>query len=199
MQGTRLLNTVSETTGDITNLLRQVRSGDKDANGKLMAALQVELRQLAARAMRHERPGHTLQPTALVNEAFIRLASNSAIESKDRAHFLAIAARLMREILVDYARRRGAQKRGSGMKMTLDDGLALADDRLDDVIGCDELLGRLEQLDARQARIVELRFFAGLSVEEVADILEISAPTVKREWASARAWLHRELTARRAP
>jgi len=199
MQGTRLLNTVSETTGDITNLLRQVRSGDKDANGKLMAALQVELRQLAARAMRHERPGHTLQPTALVNEAFIRLASNSAIESKDRAHFLAIAARLMREILVDYARRRGAQKRGSGMKMTLDDGLALADDRLDDVIGCDELLGRLEQLDARQARIVELRFFAGLSVEEVAEILEVSAPTVKREWASARAWLHRELTARRAP
>jgi len=187
---------VPENTGEITRLLQGVRSGDKDAAGKLMAALHGELRQVAARAMQRERAGHTLQPTALVNEAFIRLAGQAGVELKDRAHFLGIAARLMREILVDYARQRGAAKRGSGMKITLTDGLLLSTDRLEEIVGWDEILDRLEQLDARQARIVELRFFGGLNVEEVAEIMEVSTTTVKREWASAKAWLHRELTAR---
>jgi len=184
---------VAETTGEVTRLLREVRSGDQEATGRLIAAVYGELRQVAGRAMRRERPGHTLQPTALVNEAFLRLVNQTGIEWKDRAHFFGVAARLMREILVDYARQHAAAKRGGGFKVTLDDSLLVSEGRLDEVIAWDEVLRRLEQLDARQSRIVELRFFGGLNVEEVAEVMEISTPTVKREWASAKAWLHREL------
>jgi RNA polymerase sigma factor (TIGR02999 family) len=159
-----------------------------------MAAVYGELRRVAGRAMRNERPGHTLQPTALVNEAFVRLAGNTGIEWQDRAHFFGVAARLMRQILVDYARKKHAAKRGGAARVTLDDSLLISDDHLGDVMAVDEVLARLETLDARQGRIVELRFFAGLSVEEVAEVMEISTPTVKREWQSAKAWLHRELT-----
>jgi len=158
-----------------------------------------ELRQVAARAMRNERPGHTMQPTALVHEASLKLAGAAGVEWRDRAHFFGVAARLMREILVDYARQRGAAKRGSGARITLDDSLLIAEDRLADVLAIDEVVQRLEALDARQGQIVELRFFGGLSVEEVAEVMKISTPTVKREWQSAKAWLHRELAQRSAP
>jgi RNA polymerase sigma factor (TIGR02999 family) len=190
---------VPDDGGDVTRLLRQLRSGDQDAAGKLISAVYGELRQVAARAMRNERPGHTLQPTALVHEAFMKLAGAAGVEWRDRAHFFGVAARLMREILVDYARRRGAAKRGSGARITLDDSLLIAEDRLADVLAIDEVVQRLEALDARQGQIVELRFFGGLSVEEVAEVMKISTPTVKREWQSAKAWLHRELTQRSAP
>ena len=185
---------VPEDGGEVTRLLRQLRSGDQDAAGKLIAAVYGELRQVAARAMRSERPGHTLQPTALVHEAFLKLAGSAGVEWRDRAHFFGVAARLMREILVDYARKHGAAKRGSGVRITLDDSLLISEDRLGDVVAIDEVVKRLEALDPRQGHIVELRFFGGLSVEEVAEVMQISTPTVKREWQSAKAWLHRELT-----
>ena len=189
---------MAEPVGDVTRLLRELRKGDHESAERLIAAVYGELRQVAARAMRHERPGHTLQPTALVNEAFLRLAGASGIEWRDRAHFFGVAARLMREILVDYSRKQHAVKRGSGPRVTLDDSLLVSADRLEDVVAIDEILARLENFDQRQARIVELRFFAGLNVEEVAEVMEISTPTVKREWALARAWLHREITQGRA-
>jgi RNA polymerase sigma factor (TIGR02999 family) len=184
---------VAQATGEVTRLLKEVRLGDKEAAGRLISAVYGELRQVAGRAMRRERPGHTLQPTALVNEAFLRLISQNGVEWKDRAHFFGVAARLMREILVDYARQHAAAKRGGGIRITLDDSLLISESRLEEVVAWDEVLNRLEHLDARQSRIVELRFFGGLSVEEVAEVLQISTPTVKREWASAKAWLHREL------
>jgi RNA polymerase sigma factor (TIGR02999 family) len=185
---------VPEDGEDVTRLLRQLRLGDQDAAGKLISAVYGELRQMAGRAMRNERPGHTLQPTALVHEAFLKLAGGAGVEWRDRAHFFGVAARLMREILVDYARKRSAAKRGSGARITLDESLLISEDRLGDVIAMDEVVKRLEALDPRQGRIVELRFFGGLSVEEVAEVMQISTPTVKREWQSAKAWLHRELT-----
>lgn len=183
----------------MTRLLRQLRSGDRDAAGKLISAVYGELRQVAARAMRNERPGHTLQPTALVHEAFLKLAGSAGVEWRDRAHFFGVAARLMREILVDYARQRNAAKRGNGARITLDDSLLIAADRISDVLAIDEVVKRLEALDPRQGHIVELRFFGGLNVEEVAEVMRISTPTVKREWQSAKAWLHRELSKTGAP
>ena len=180
-------------TGEVTRLLRQLRSEDPNAAAKVMTAVYSELRQVAARCMRRERPGHTLQPTALVHEAFLRLTGAANVEWRDRAHFFGVAARLMRQILVDYARKHDALKRG-GARITMSDDMFISEDRLEEVIAWDEVLGRLEVLDSRQGRIVELRFFAGLNVEEIAEVMEISTPTVKREWASAKAWLHRELT-----
>ena len=188
---------MAQQTGEVTRLLSEARSGNQEATGRLMAAVYGELRQVARRAMRRERPDHTLQPTALVNEAFLRLVNQTGLVWEDRAHFFGVAARLMREILVDYARQHGAAKRGSGLKVTLDDALLISEGRLEEVIAWDQLLKRLEHLDARQSRIVELRFFAGLTLEEVAEVMEISAQTVKREWASAKAWLHRELVSGR--
>jgi RNA polymerase sigma-70 factor, ECF subfamily len=185
---------VAEDRCDLTQLLRNLRSGDDTAAAKVVAAAYGELRKVAARCMRYERPGHTLQPTALVNEAFLRLVGATGVEWQDRAHFYAVAARLMRQILVDHARRRRAGKRDGGARVTFDDRMVLREDRIDDVIAIDEVLARLETLDARQGRIVELRFFAGMSVEEIAEVIHASTPTVKREWSSAKAWLHRELT-----
>jgi RNA polymerase sigma-70 factor, ECF subfamily len=182
---------------DLTQLLRRLRAGDEEAAAQVAAAAYGELHKLAARCLRRERPGHTLQPTALVNEAFLKLAANTRAEWRDRAQFYAVAARLMRRILVDYARKRGAGKRGGGHQVTLEENLVLREERIEDVLGVDEVLGRLEALDPRQGRIVELRFFSGLTVEEIAEVLGISAPTVKREWSSAKAWLHRELSAGR--
>jgi RNA polymerase sigma-70 factor, ECF subfamily len=190
---------IAQSDGDVTRMLRQLRSGDQNAAGKLISAVYGELRQLAARAMRRERPGHTLQPTALVNEAFLRLAGAARVEWRDRAHFFGVAAHVMREILVDYARQRSAAKRDSGIRITLDDSLLAAEDRLSDAVAIDEVIEHLSKLDARQGQIVELRFFGGLNVEEIAEVLGISTPTVKREWQSAKAWLHRELTRRSAP
>jgi RNA polymerase sigma factor (TIGR02999 family) len=145
--------------------------------------------------MRRERSGHTLQPTALVHEAYLRLVGQREVQWKSRAHFYSIAGRIMRRILLDFARKRRSAKRGgAGVKVTLDEGLVVAENRLDDVLLIDEALHRLAEMDERQGRIVELRFFAGLSVEETALALEISPITVKRDWNSARAWLYREIS-----
>ena len=179
---------------DLTQLLRELRSGNDDAAARVVAAAYGELRKIAARCMQNERPGHTLQPTALVNEAFLRLTGTTGVDWHDRAQFYGVAARLMRQILVDHARKRRAGKRDGGARVTWEDRLILREDRIEDVIAMDEILGRLEALDVRQGRIVELRFFAGMSVEEIAEVMRISTPTVKREWNSAKAWLHRELT-----
>ncbi len=184
---------MADQTGDVTRLLRQIRSGNEDAAAKALAAVYGELREAAARAMRSERLGHTLQPTALVNEAFMRIAGNAGVEWRDRAHFLGVAARLMREILVDYARKHNAAKRG-GLRIPLEDSLLISHDRLEEVVAVDEILDRLEKIDPRQGRIVELRFFGGLNVDEVAEVMSVSTATVKREWALAKAWLHRAMT-----
>jgi RNA polymerase sigma factor (TIGR02999 family) len=184
---------VPDRKGEVTELLRQFRAGDAAATARLVAAVYDELRHVAARALRNERPGHTLQPTALVNEVFLRLVKSGGVDCHDRAHFFGIAAKLMRQILVDYARQHDAAKRG-GAKVTIADEMFVSQNRLEDVIAWDHLLHRLEELDPRQSQIVELRFFAGLTVEEIAKAMGIAAPTVKREWASAKAWLHRELS-----
>ena len=185
-----------EQAQNLTQLLRRLRWGDEDAAAQVASAAYGELHKIASRCLRRERPGHTLQPPALVNEAFLKLVGNTRAEWRDRAQFYGVAARLMRRILVDYARKRAAGKRGGGHQVTLEENLVLREERLEDVLGVDEVLERLEALDARQARIVELRFFSGLTMEEIAEVMQISTPTVKREWSSAKAWLHRELAAR---
>jgi RNA polymerase sigma-70 factor, ECF subfamily len=189
---------VADDGGNLTRLLQELRSGDDTAAARLVAAAYGELRKVAARCMRNERAGHTLQPTALVNEAFLRLAGTTGVDWRDRAQFYGVAARLMRQILVDHARKRSTAKRAGGGRVSFEDRLILREDRIEDVIAMDQVLGRLEALDARQGRIVELRFFAGMSVEEIAEVMCISTPTVKREWSSAKAWLHRELTGGKA-
>jgi RNA polymerase sigma-70 factor, ECF subfamily len=155
-----------------------------------------ELHQLAARKLRHERDGHTLSATALVHEAWLELNKLNRIQWQNRAHFLAVAAQAMRRILIDYAVARRREKRGGGQQvLSLDEGdaLAIAHERADELVALEEALARLQQLNERQARIVECRFFGGMSVEETADALNVSPATVKREWAIARAWLNREL------
>jgi RNA polymerase sigma factor (TIGR02999 family) len=181
----------------VTELLQQVRAGDRSAFAKLWPVVYEELRTLASRLLHAERPGHTLQPTALVHEAYLRLVDERA-GWQDRAHFFAIAAQAMRRILVDYARGHLASKRGGSLRrVSLDGSLAApaaADVSLDDVIEVDEALGELAALDAFEARVVELRYFGGLTVEETAAALGVSPATVKREWQMARAWLYRRLS-----
>jgi len=185
--------------GDITQLLVDLRRGSPEADAKLAPLVYTQLRRLAAHYMKHERPGHTLQPTALVNEAYLRLVAWQEANWKDRAHFFRVAARLMRQILVEHARARSAGKRGGSIqKITLDEALEFSPERSDELIALDDALQSLERLDPRQTQIVELRFFVGLSVEETAEALGISARTVKRDWNVARAWLHGELTQRGA-
>lgn len=183
---------------EVTRLLRRFSAGDELAAEALIPLIYAELHDIAERQMRHERGDHTLQPTALVNEAFLRLAGNHDADWKNRQHFLSLAAQAMRRILVDHARRRNAQKRGGRQdKLELNDALRLSsDDEHDamDLESLDESLEQLAALDPRQAKVVELRFFGGLSVEETAEVLEISTATVKRDWAFARAWLKRALS-----
>ncbi len=185
----------SESDGhEVTALLGKLSSGNADAADRLAPLIYSELRHLAANCMRRERIGHTLQPTALVHEAYIRLVGQKEVHWKSRAHFYSIAGRIMRRILLDFARKRLSSKRGgAGQKVTLDEGLMVSEDRLDDILLIDEALNRLTEMDERQGRIVELRFFAGLSVEETALALDISPITVKRDWNSAKAWLYREI------
>ena len=178
----------------ITELLRQARDGDEGALGELYPLIYEQLRALATAQMRNERDGHTLQPTALVNEAFLKLVDHDRASYNDRGHFMAIAATAMRRVLIDHARARGREKRGGGArKVALDDVLAGADARGLDLLALDEALQKLAAMDPRKARIVELRFFAGLSVTEAAAAMDVSEKTVKREWAVARGWLRREL------
>ena len=179
---------------NVTSLLRLAARGDKKAEADLLARIYGDLHRIARGHLRRERSGHTLQPTALVHEAFIRLTSQQDTDWKDRAHFFGIAAQLMRRILVDYARQRNALKRGAGnVKVDLEEGLTVFDKDSALIIDVDRALKKLEELSPRQARIVEVRFFSGLTEEETAEVLEVSSRTVKRDWAMARAWLYAEL------
>ena len=181
-------------TGDATELLRAWRAGDTGARDRLVALVYPELHAIADRQLRGERAQHTLQPTALVNEAYLRLSGLSRMDWQDRAHFVRMAARVMREVLVDHARRRDAAKRDGGHRVTLT-GLDLPAEAADvDVVALDSALVRLEQIDADKARVVELRYFGGLTIEETAEALGISPATVKRHWTAARAWLFEALS-----
>ena len=176
---------------DLTELLAECSNGNKEAFDKLMPVVYDELRRLAHRYMRRERPGQTMQTTALVNEAYLRLIDYKRMQWQGRAHFFAVAAQAMRRILVEQARKHHAAKRGGdAQKVTLDDTAIVSRERVEEVIAVDNALTELEALDVRKARIVELRFFSGLNVEETAEVMGISAPTVKREWRAAKAWLH---------
>ena len=182
------------TSHEITQLLIRWRDGDRSALDELMPAVYDELRRMADRYMRGERKGHTLQTSALVNEAYLRLAGHDQMQWQNRAHFFAIAAQAMRRILVDHARRRGNQKRGGDVqKVNLDEAAAVTTERDAEIIALDEALVELAKVDPRKARMVELRYFGGLSVEETAQVLGVGHATVMRDWGMARAWLLREL------
>lgn len=184
----------SDQPGDITQILENVRAGDQDAYERLMPLVYAEMRRLAARYLRRERPDHTLQPTALVHEAFLKLVDQRRVDWRNRAHFFGIAAQAMRRILVDHARGVQRQKRGGRERpVPIEDVQIAMAPRSLDVVALDEALNRLGELDEQQSRVVELRFFGGLSIEETAEVLGISSSTVKREWSMARAWLHQEL------
>lgn len=184
----------SSTPGEVTAILQRVNAGHDDACVKLVSLLYDELRALAARQMRQERWDHTLEPTALVNEAFIRLLGDQNLRIEDRAHFFGAAAEVMRRILVDHARKKLAEKRGGGRRaVALDEGVVWREENSEDMLAIDEALTRLAGVDPEKARIVELRYFGGLSVEETAAVLNVSARTVKRKWRFAKAWLYREI------
>lgn len=185
---------MSSPAGPITDLLARAQAGDPAASDALARAVHAELHSLAAGYLRKERPDHTLSPTALVNEAYLRLLGQSAVEWKNRSHFFGIAAQIMRRLLVDHARRTFAGRRDRSIVITLSDELPSADNTAIDILGVHDALNRLAELDERQARIVELKFFVGLSVEEIGKVIEVSPATVSREWALARAWLQQELT-----
>lgn len=181
-------------SGEVTRLLIEWSSGKAEALENLLPLVYDELRRIAGGYLRRERPGHVLQPTALVHEVFLKLVDQQAIEWKSRAHFFGIMARSMRQILVDHARARTADRRGGdAIRIPLDEGLMGTPPRAVDLINLDDVLNRLASLDPDLARMVELRFFGGLTVEEAAVVLEISPRTVKREWRTARAWLQKEL------
>ena len=173
-------------------MLALARKGDSEASDALIQMVYPELRRLAASYLRRERPGHTLQPTALVHETYLRLAGKS-LDFENRAHFFGVVAHLMRQILVEYARTRKMLKRDA-RKVTLDNDLPVAAPESEDLVALDAALEKLASIDERQARIVELRYFGGLTIAETASLLDISEKTVKRDWALARTWLHREIS-----
>ena len=194
--GTLIGIPVESSPSDVTRLLADLSGGQTGALERLLPLVYDELKQLAASQLRRERDEHTLGPTALVHEAFFRLVDQRSVSWQGRAHFFGVAAQAMRRILVDHARRRSAAKRGRQHQVTLDSEAAGADDApAEEVLAVDEALERLAAVDPRQAKLVELRYFAGFSIEEAAELLEISPATAKRDWAFARAWLQRELTA----
>lgn len=184
-----------ESDGDVTILLAQVREGNREAADRLIPLIYAELRRMAGAYMQREKPGHTLQPTALVHEAWLRMAGGANNDWRNRAHFFAIAAHTMRQVLLDYARRRHAEKRGGSgaRKVDLDAEIFIAPEKLEDLLALDEALEQLAQFDPQQSRLIELRFFAGLSVEEVAEVLGIPPAAVNNEWRSAKAWLHKQM------
>ena len=185
---------------DITALLDDWSRGNHGALDRLLPLVHAELRSIAARQFRRERVGHTLQPTALVNEAFLRLVDQRRVDFRNRAHFFGVAAQVMRRILVDHARRRNAGKRGDGVhQLSIDPAMEAAPFDQISVVALHQVLGRLEKLDHGLARIVELRAFGGLTVEEAAHVLNVSHSTAKREWRTAKAWLARELGAEHRP
>jgi len=177
----------------VTELLVRWKAGDQEALEALVPLVYKELRDIARYHLRRERPDHTLQSAALVHEAYLRLVDQRPFDSENRAHFLAVASRLMRQILVDYARTHGAAKRGADRIVELDASLILPQVRNTDVVALDDALNGLTRLDEQQGRIVELRFFGGLATEEIAEVLGISPSTVKRDWNVAKAWLTRQM------
>ncbi|MBK9313936.1 MAG: sigma-70 family RNA polymerase sigma factor [Acidobacteria bacterium] len=189
------LPAIMSTPHDVTQLLVAWCEGDQAALDKLLPLVNAELRRLAGRYMRRERKGHTLQTSALVNEAYLRMVNQQRVQWQNRAHFFGIAAQMMRRILIDHARRYQYEKRGGGaVKVSLDETAAVTDARAAELLAVDEALEKLTAIDARKGRIVELRFFGGLDLAETAEVMGISSPTVQREWRAAKAWLHRLLT-----
>jgi len=185
---------MTRATSDVTRLLQQWSSGEEQALDRLLPQIHSELRKLAASYLRKERPDHTLQPTALVNEAFLKLVDQRAVQWQNRAHFFGIAAQAMRRILVDHARAHAAGKRGDGVrKVPLDDAINVGRVEDVDLLALDEALTRLAAIDPQQSRVVELRFFGGLTMEETAEVMHISPATVGREWRMAKAWLFAEI------
>jgi len=178
----------------VSELLVRWRAGDQQALERLIPLVYKELRDIAHYHLQHERPGHTLQSAALVHEAYLRLLDQKAgFDAENRAHFLAVASRQMRQILVDYARSRAAAKRGADLRIELTAALALPEERSADLVALDDALNQLSRFDEQQSRIVEMRFFGGLSIEEIGELLGISRSTVKREWNVAKAWLTRQM------
>jgi RNA polymerase sigma-70 factor (ECF subfamily) len=194
MSDTSLRMVMAPPSPGVTELLRAWSDGDDDALEQLMPLVEAELRRLARAYMHRERREHTLQTTALMNEAFLRLTDARRVRWQDRGHFVGISARLMRRVLVDHARHRGYQKRGGGaQRVTLHEGLVMSADPALDVVALDRALDALAKVDVRKSRTIELRFFGGLSVEETAEVLQVSPDTVKRDWRLAKLWLLREL------
>jgi RNA polymerase sigma-70 factor, ECF subfamily len=195
-----MLLPMADSRGEVSVLLAEMRCGREDALARLLPLVYNELRRLAGRYMRDERPDHTLQPTALVHEAFLRLAGQARADWQNRAQFMGIAGQLMRRLLVDHARKRNAAKRGGSLVM-LEEGLGNPRSdgaQWEEILAVDEALERLERLDPQQARVVELHYFAGLSGEETAQAMGVSQRTVEREWALAKAWLRTQLAGRGA-
>jgi RNA polymerase sigma factor (TIGR02999 family) len=179
---------------DVTGLLLEWRQGDRAALDKLTPLVYGELRRIAHRYMQQEREGHTLQTTALVNEAYVRLVGEQRIDWQNRAHFFAVMAQVMRRVLIDHARRRRYAKReGVAQQVPLEETTAMSDERAAELVALDEALDELMKLDARKSRVVELRYFGGLSLEETADVLEVSVMTVRRDWRVAKAWLYQAM------
>lgn len=182
-----------ESGAAITDLLREWHDGEPGALERLVPVVHAELRRIAGASLSRERPNHTLQPTALVHEAYLRLVNQRNLRFQNRAHFFAIAARLMRRILVDHARRRLAARRDRGLTVTLDESTPAREPEQADLLALNQAMNRLADIDPRQSQIVELRYFGGLSVVETGDVLGLSPATVKREWRLARLWLFQEL------
>jgi len=186
---------VSTTPGEVTQILLDLRRGDRGDQDRLILLVYNELRRIAGAHLRREVAHHSLQPTALVHEAYMRLVEIDQVDWQSRAHFFSVASRVMRRILVDYARARRADKRGGGVATVfVEEALLASPGRAPEIIALDDALNQLAQLDERQARIVEMRFFGGMTEEETGDVLGISVRTVKRDWRVAKAWLYKELT-----
>jgi RNA polymerase sigma factor (TIGR02999 family) len=180
---------------EVTQILQEWNNGGDDARARLMPLVYDELRRLARSYLRRERPDHTLQPTALVHEAYLRLVDQSRVEWRNRVHFYGVAAQMMRRILIDHARAHASEKRGgAGRRLSLDEAAVLPEERAADLVALDDALQRLAETDERKSRVVELRFFGGLSVVEAAEALGIHTATVERDWRIAKMWLHRELS-----
>ena len=183
-----------QVSDNVTQLLIEISNGDREAVDLLLPVIYDELRKLAANYLRRERPDHTLQPTALVHEAYLRLVDQTRVNWQNRAHFFGIAAQIMRRLLVDHARRHNAEKRGQDFqKLSLDENIDRAVDRSAELIALDDALKALAVFDPQKARLVELRYFGGLTIEETADVLGVTATTIKRHWRFAKAWLHGEM------
>lgn len=186
-------------SGEVTRLLKAIRAGDNHAAGDLLPLVYAELHRIAAAYMRRERPDHTLQPTALINEAYLRLVGED-VDWKDRGHFIGLAAHVMRRVLVDYARQHNAERRAGGLqRVEMEDNLAISPQRLEEVLFLDQALARLKEKSARQAQVVELKYFGGLSIEQIAAILDVAPRSVKRDWSLARIFLYRELNPGASP